>query len=226
MNALQPSNSQQNPLEIVPLFAMLPENPGRNPAERINFWHDTFRVNMGITLAAGLRAGHELAMVRESIGNRGFSDWCAKNLKFSRQQAYVYISAFEQTIAKERAALPQPIPLSAPLTEEEVRATAAEFGATTFRGLQKALQGPGNWGGKREGAGRPPAKAAATAEEARANVLHVIGVALQDLAQPLAQGGGAELLEWSELKRLKDELADALDRVSILMAAKKSGAAR
>ncbi len=219
-------SSTQLDAEIVPLFSELPANPGRNPAERINFWHDTFRRHMAITLAAGLRAGHELAMVRESIGNRGFANWVEKNLTFTTRHAYRYLSAFEQTIAKERASLPQPIPLSAPLTEEEVRATAAEFGATTFRGLQKALQGPGNWGGKREGAGRPPARAAATAEEARANVLHVIGVALQDLAQPLAQGGGAELLEWSELKRLKDELADALDRVSILMAAKTSGAAR
>ena len=160
MNDPQPI--QNNPAtEIIPLFDQLPFNPGITPAERINFWHRSFQFNLGIALAAGLRAGHELCIVRESIGNRGFSEWCEKNLEFSRRHAYNYISAFEQTVEKHRLALPSPVPLSAPLTEEEVRTVAAEFGATTFRGLQKALSSPTNWGGKRPGAGRPQKDVAA-----------------------------------------------------------------
>ena len=157
----------EKPEEIVPLFSCLPDNPGRNPAERINFWHETFQRALGISLAAGLRAGHELCLVRESIGGRGFLEWIAQNLSFGKSIVYRYITAFEQTVEKHRLSLPEPIPLSAPLTEEEISATAAAFGATTFRGLQKALSGPSNWGGKREGAGRPQKDLAKEIEEIR-----------------------------------------------------------
>lgn len=54
--------------EIVPRFDLLPHNPGKNRAERIAFWHETFRTHLGISLAAGLQAGHELALVREAVG--------------------------------------------------------------------------------------------------------------------------------------------------------------
>lgn len=169
LQPIQPRQvASQREEEIIPLFGDLPENPGRNPAERINFWYETFQRALGISLAAGLRAGHELCLVRESVGTRGFSSWIENNLSFKRAHAYRFITAFEQTVEKHRLALPEPVPLSAPLTEEEVRGVAAEFGATTFRGLQKALSpNNNNHGGARPGAGRPPKDLAKEIEEIR-----------------------------------------------------------
>lgn len=164
-----PSTSADVPVRIEPharaaqdalaVHLRLPPIQGRTPGERINFLHALSVESGVVSIAAAIYAGWELSQVREKCTHGSWYAWLEKNTAISPPTALRYIGVYAKHLAEARAALPDPVPSTVPPSAAELEAACANTDAKTLTDLyvqQGLVKRSSNWGGAREGSGRPP----------------------------------------------------------------------
>ena len=138
--------------------------------EKANYLHEC-SVNLAKkSTGAAILAGWVLSVARSTCAHGQWLGWLQKNVSFSRPTAQNYMSLYEQTLGAARANARRPIALSVEPTEEELDEAAHDIDGKPLSALYKStglMATSGNWGGKREDAGR---KAKDVAEELKSDV--------------------------------------------------------
>ena len=125
--------------------------------EKANYLHEC-SVNLAKkSTGAAILAGWVLSVARSTCAHGQWLGWIEKNVSFSRMTATNYMSLYEQTLGAARANARRPIALSVEPTEEELEEAAHDIDGKPLSALYKStglMATSGNWGGKREDAGR------------------------------------------------------------------------
>ncbi len=152
----------------------MPKIKGKTPGQRINFLHKLSVASGKLSIAAGIMAGWELSRAKAKCEHGYWLNWLTANTEISPRTAQRYMDVYEATLGATRAALPEPISADVAPTAAELNEAAANVDASTLNGLYsqlKIMKQSGEWGGKREGAGR---KAKEEAEDVSAQLDAVV----------------------------------------------------
>lgn len=125
--------------------------------EKANFLHGYFIEAEKRAKGAAIMAGWVLSVARSTCAHGQWIQWLEQNVSFGRSTATNYMNLYAQTLGAARAAARRPIALDVPPTAEELNAAAHDLDGKTLTQLYKATRlvaENGEWGGKREGAGR------------------------------------------------------------------------
>ena len=125
--------------------------------EKANYLHEC-SVNLAKkSTGAAILAGWVLSVARSTCAHGQWLGWIEKNVSFNVRTAQNYMSLYEQTLGAARANARRPIALSVEPTEEELEEAAHDIDGKPLSALYKStglMATSGNWGGKREDAGR------------------------------------------------------------------------
>jgi len=126
--------------------------------EKANFLH-TYSVEASKrSTGAAILAGWVLCVARENCSHGSWVSWIEQNVCFSRQTAANYMDLYRGTLGKRRMEARRPVALSVPPTSDELEAAAHDVDGQALSALYKStrlIARPGDWGGRREGAGHP-----------------------------------------------------------------------
>ena len=125
--------------------------------EKANYLHEC-SVNLAKkSTGAAILAGWVLSVARSTCAHGQWLGWLENNVSFGRTTAQNYMSLYEQTLGAARANARRPIALNVEPTEEELEEAAHDIDGKPLSALYKStglMATSGNWGGKREDAGR------------------------------------------------------------------------
>lgn len=144
--------------EIQVIGGSLPACPYSTPAERINFRFRQASEHAALAIMAAIEAGRELLAVKAKLPHGSWGKWVEKHVCFSPDTAENFIKMYAKSIGEDRAALPSPIGVETPVSEDEFAVAIAKHPATSPTAFLKALsaaQTSPNWGGPRPNSGRP-----------------------------------------------------------------------
>lgn len=135
--------------------------------EKANYLHGYFIEASKRANGAAIMAGWILSVARSTCAHGQWVQWLEQNVSFTRATASNYMNLYAQTLGAARAAARRPIALEVEPTVAEIEAAAHDLDGKNMSQLYKStrlIAASGDWGGKRENAGRK-SKDAPTAEE-------------------------------------------------------------
>lgn len=144
--------------------------------EKANFLHGYSVEASKRANGAAIMAGWVLSVARSTCAHGQWYAWLQQNVTFGKSTATNYMNLYAQTLGKARENARRPIALEVQPTVEELEAAAHDVDGSTLSALYKStriIAASGEWGGKRENAGRK-AKAKDEAEEVSAQLDAVV----------------------------------------------------
>ena len=171
-------------VEPLPVFE---ECESTDAAERVRFHLSQARVAGRVALAHIIEAGRELALQKQMLGYGQWNAWCDQNLEITRLTADKYIETFQRTIGVQRAA--QGVALDKKILKKELDAATVGMEEKTVRQAMieiGVIKSHGSWGGKREGAGRKAADAAADEAAALDEIANSPALLIAAIREPIA----------------------------------------
>ena len=171
-------------VEPLPVFEQCSSN---DAAERVRFHLDEAKKHGRCAIAHIIEAGRELALQKQLLGYGQWNDWCDNNIEISRQTADKYIETFQKTVGVQRAA--QQIPLEKKILKKELEAATIGMEEKTVRQAMieiGVIKSHASWGGKREGAGRKAADAAADEQAALDEVANSPALLIAAISEPIS----------------------------------------
>ena len=171
-------------IEPLPVFE---ECKSTDAAERVRFHLDEAKKHGRCAIAHIIEAGRELALQKQLLGYGQWNDWCDNNIEISRQTADKYIETFQKTVGVQRAA--QQIPLEKKILKKELEAATVGMEEKTVRQAMieiGVIKSHSSWGGKRKGAGRKAADAAADEAAALDEVANSPALLIAAIREPIS----------------------------------------
>ena len=144
--------------------------------EKANYLHGYFIEASKRANGAAIMAGWILSVARSTCAHGQWMTWLEQNVSFGRTTAQNYMNLYAQTLGAARAAARRPIALEVEPTVAEIEAAAHDLDGKNMSQLYKStrlIAASGEWGGKRENAGRK-SKAKDEAEEVSAQLDAVV----------------------------------------------------
>lgn len=159
--------------------------------EKANFLHGYFVEASKRANGAAIMAGWILSVARSSCAHGQWYVWLEQNVSFGKSTASNYMNLYAQTLGAARAAARRPIALEVEPTVAELEEAAHDLDGKNMSQLYKStrlIAASGEWGGKRENAGRK-SKAKDEAEEVSAQLDAVVNspaLLIASIREPLA----------------------------------------
>ena len=159
--------------------------------EKANYLHGYFIEASKRANGAAIMAGWILSVARSTCAHGQWYAWLEQNVSFGRTTAQNYMNLYAQTLGAARAAARRPIALEVEPTVAEIEAAAHDLDGKNMSQLYKStrlIAASGDWGGKRENAGRK-SKANDEAEEVSAQLDAVVNspaLLIAAIREPLA----------------------------------------
>lgn len=181
-----------------PAISLPALSPDLDRAGRIAYFHQLSAEAGRISIMAALAAGIELHRVKSETEHGMFKAWVQRHCKFSHRTATRYMLLAEQVVPERLTAL---IDDAAPPTIEVLEECAAPIAAKTLTQLysEHGICRPGKVGGRREGAGRPPATASMSADEIAERAAADAATCANDIAHLLELFCTQEM--WAHIQR-------------------------
>lgn len=171
-------------VEPLPVFE---ECESTDAVERVRFHLDEAKKHGRCAIAHIIEAGRELALQKQMLGYGQWRAWCNDSLDISHDTADRYIATFQKTIGAAR--LEQGVALDKKILKKELEAATVGMEEKTVRQAMieiGVIRSHSSWGGKREGAGRKAADAAADEAAALDEVANSPALLIAEIREPIA----------------------------------------
>ena len=201
-----------------PAITLQPPAAAMSRADRIGWYHALATQAAELSIMAALAAGIELHRAKAATEHGMFLGWVRANCAFGHTTANKYMALAEQLLGEE---LPHLLAAEGPPALEGLAlATKPEAKSLTQLYHDLGICRPGRVGGRREGAGRPPANPDPTAELTEALLLANRFAA--DLRTWALADDGLGCLPDDALRKWLTEIGDVISRGRQILQGRKA----